>query len=77
MAKKTLAEAIREQQQWINDHGGDITGYIDRYGLPGEDRCYGDGGIAIYAADKAALDRLVEAQRRGGKVITRRALGLS
>ena len=51
--RKTLQDLIAEQRQWIADHGGNAAGYVARYGN------YGDGGDAIYRADKAALDRLI------------------
>lgn len=73
---QTLDEAIRKQQQWIDEHGYTIWGYVQRYGSVDDPEHYGDGGEAIYKADKAALDRLVEAKQRGGKVVTRRVLGL-
>lgn len=46
---------VHEQRDWIRDHGGSLSGYIDRYGDPGMERCYGDGGTAIYAADMNSL----------------------
>lgn len=57
-----LDRLIREQRRWIEEHGGTLSGYIARYGSASEPRHYGDGGEAIYAADTAALARLV-AQR--------------
>ena len=46
-----------EQRQWIESCGGTLSGYIERYGQPGELRCIGDGGEAIYRADTNALKR--------------------
>lgn len=77
MARKTLDEAIREQQNWINEHGANEAGYVARYGSVHDAEHYGDGGEAIYAADKAALDRLVEERSTGRVHLTRRALGLT
>jgi hypothetical protein len=77
MARKTLDEAISEQRQWIADHGSTIYGYVQRYGSVDDPEHYGDGGEAIFHADNDALNRLLDAKRRGGKVITRRALGLT
>lgn len=54
-----LDRRIREQRQWIAEHGGDLYGYIRRYGAASDPEHYGDGGEAIYLADKAALDRLL------------------
>lgn len=74
------AEAIREQQRWIDDHGGCLSGYVERYGDPdfpvelmGWDGQtwtghHGDGGTAIYQADMSHLDHLVGMwQARGGR----------
>jgi hypothetical protein len=49
---------LTEQKKWVEDHGGCEAAYIQRYGLPGFSRCYGDGGTEIWKADKAELDRL-------------------
>ena len=54
-----LRQQIIDQRRWIEDHGGDHAGYVKRYGNPDQDHCYGDGGSAIYHADKAALDDLL------------------
>jgi hypothetical protein len=57
---------VEEQRTWIAEHGGDLSGYIERYGAadaaPGDPRQggrYGSGGPAIYEADLEAL-RLYE-----------------
>ena len=44
--------AIKQQVQWIEEHGGDAAGYLERYGSSG------DGAAAIYTADKDQLDAL-------------------
>lgn len=49
---------IREQLRWIEEHGGNLSGYVERYGRPGDENCYGDGGAAIFAADVGELNRL-------------------
>jgi hypothetical protein len=62
-----LQRRIHEQRRWIEDHGGDRAGYIARYGPHPAIRAgnvYGDGGAAIYAADKAELDRLLAEDAR-------------
>lgn len=62
-----LARRIREQRRWIEEHGGDRAGYIARYGPHPAIRAgnvYGDGGAAIYIADKAELDRLLAEDAR-------------
>lgn len=53
-----LATEQASQRKWINDHGGDLAGYIERYGDPDRDHCYGEGGTAIYRADVAELERI-------------------
>lgn len=50
------ARRVNEQREWISAHGGDIAGYVKRYGAATDPNKYGNGGEAIYAADKAALD---------------------
>tara|TARA_R100001086_G_scaffold73533_1_gene35380 strand:+ start:826 stop:1038 length:213 start_codon:yes stop_codon:yes gene_type:complete len=39
------------ERKWFADHGGSRSAYIQRY------HDYGNGGDAIYNADKEALDR--------------------
>ena len=59
MTNKDLKQRLSEQRKWIDEHGGDIAGYITRYGDPGlTDAWYGEGGSAIYRADRAELDML-------------------
>lgn len=53
-----LRKQIAEQKKWIAEHGGDLGGYIKRYGVPGTEHCYGNGGNAIYHADINELHRL-------------------
>lgn len=50
-----------EEQKWFEEHGGSLSAYIERYGSVHDPDHYGDGGEAIYLADKAALDRAEEA----------------
>jgi len=52
-------EGVQEQEQWIQQHGGDRGGYIARYGSVNDPDHYGDGGELIYAAD---VQRLREAE---------------
>jgi len=47
---------IAEQEEWIEEHGGDLAGYIARY------EGHGNGGAAIYAADLARLAFIVAAK---------------
>lgn len=54
-----LTREIARQKEWIKEHGGDVFGYVKRYGmLHGADGWYGDGGEAIYYADHAHLKKL-------------------
>lgn len=55
-----LQRRLTSQRQWIEDHGGSESGYIARYGSVSDPQHYGDGGEAIWAADSAALQALVE-----------------
>lgn len=63
---KTVAELARIsrlrklrdiEREWMDERGGTLAGYMLRYGSKESQEHYGDGGEAIYAADKAALDR--------------------
>lgn len=54
---------LTEQRKWIEEHGGDLPGYIHRYGDPGINTAegrpmYGEGGTKIYAADMQELHRI-------------------
>ena len=51
-------QAVRDQVSWMKSCGGDLAGYIDRYGSSSEPGHYGDGGEAIYAADLTCLSAL-------------------
>lgn len=51
--------AVAEQEDWIEDHGGDIAGYVARYGSIIDKQHHGNGGEAIYAADMVRLSTLV------------------
>ena len=58
MSKLEAAQAeVLEQQEWVRSHGGDLAGYLVRYGAKADPEHYGDGGEQIYAADRAELDR--------------------
>jgi hypothetical protein len=46
---------VHDQRQWIEEHGGSLTSYLERYGSRDDPDHYGDGGEAIYAADLGAL----------------------
>lgn len=53
------ARAIADQQDWIEDHGGDVHGYVLNYGSVNDADHYGLGGEAIYAADIEALNLII------------------
>lgn len=55
-----LRARIVEQRAWMANCGGDLPGYIASYGSKADPEHSGDGGEAIYAADRAALDRMLE-----------------
>jgi len=62
MAKVNVAwleREIKTQKWWIEAHGGSLGGYVEHYGSKDDADHYGDGGEAIYAADTAALTRLI------------------
>lgn len=68
---------IREQRKWIREHGGDLAGYVVRYGSKDDPKHYGDGGEAIYAADSGHLRKLEDRYSqltRGRKVDEGQAL---
>ncbi len=61
VSRKTIDQYITEQRQWIEEHGGDLAGYVARYGSRDDANHYGDGGEAIYQAD---IDALADFERR-------------
>ena len=56
--KNRLEWRLRALRNWIEDHGGDVAGYVDRYGSPGDPKCHGNGGEAIYRADVEELHKI-------------------
>lgn len=48
-------ERLRAHRQWLEEHGGSLTGYVERYGSVEDPEHYGDGGEAIYRADLGAV----------------------
>lgn len=57
--RATLAVRIEEQRRWMLECGSTLSGYVRRYGSAASPDHYGDGGEAIYRADRAELDRLL------------------
>lgn len=51
----TLRTQIREERKWIEDHGRNRAGYIQRYGSVRDPEHSGDGGEAIFEADRNKL----------------------
>lgn len=72
-ALRNTAASIESQNDWMNSCGGNLAGYVRRYGSANHPSHYGDGGEAIYAADKAELVRLFEVfqdqQERHAKIV--------
>lgn len=54
-AIEKLRIRIREERKWIADHGGNRAGYIQRYGSVRDPEHSGDGGEAIFEADRNKL----------------------
>ena len=60
---------VGQQRQWMQDHGGDVAGYIERYGFVDDPRRYGEGGVAIYRADYEYLDLCLTKARKLGATV--------
>ena len=56
--KEWLRDRIDRQRKWIDEHGGNIVGYVERYGSKDDENHFGDGGELIYAADMGELRKL-------------------
>ena len=65
MSNGKRLRAYLDQLAWVKDHGETLAGYVKRYGSAADANHYGDGGEAIYAADKAELDFLFDLYLRG------------
>lgn len=55
-----LQRRLDEQRLWMQSCGGNLEGYIQRYGTT-ENPKQGDGGELIYKADLAALHNIERA----------------
>lgn len=68
MAKKTNLDRARaqlaKQLAWIEKCGGDLEGYVARYGSRRAPKHTGDGGELIYQADQDVLHRAQAEVRR-------------
>lgn len=60
--KELYEKLLAEQQKWVDEHGGDLEGYIANY--HGKFKHTIESATNIYNADKAALDRLDSMARR-------------
>lgn len=56
---RDLDKKIDDQKYWIKTCGGDVDGYIRRYGRESDIDRAGDGGEAIFKADNDHLDGLL------------------
>ena len=61
--REFLERELASQRVWVREHGGDLAGYVVRYGSKDDPDHYGDGGEAIFEADSTHL-RDLEAQVR-------------
>lgn len=52
--------ALQSQVEWMRQCGGNLSGYVDRYGSVLDAGHYGDGAEKIFSADCAELKRLEE-----------------
>lgn len=69
MPRIPLDTHISEQRKWIAEHGGNLHGYILRYGSAKDPDHYGEGGEAIFQADLDHLETLLEKKRKGRKYL--------
>lgn len=67
--RKPLDTHISEQRKWIQEHGNNRHGYVLRYGSAKDEVHYGEGGEAIYEADLAHLNFLLELKKKGKKYL--------
>jgi hypothetical protein len=71
--RRTRAIArLTEERRWMSEHGDNLGAYILRYGSKNDPEHYGNGGEAIYAADKAKMDE-AEAEALAAIVAIREA----
>jgi len=67
--KQFWINQVAAQRQWIDAHGGCEAGYVERYGSASNKKHYGDGGEAIWKADKDELDKCLSSARQHGALI--------
>jgi hypothetical protein len=56
--KRNIQIAIKAQKAWIEQNGGNVLGYVAKYGSITDPVYSGNGGEAIYTADMNELVRL-------------------
>lgn len=80
MTRSELQKEVTAQREWVIKCGGNLEGYLKKYGSASDPDHYGDGGEAIYAADSAYLkeleDRLARSGREPASEYLKNALGL-
>lgn len=65
--RELYARIVQEQREWIRLNGGNLLGYIAKYGSADDPHRTGNGGEAIYRADTNALAKYearLERERR-------------
>lgn len=64
----SLYQRLLQELKWFYDeHGGSLDAYVARYGSVNEFHHFGAGGEAIYAADHAAVEKLIAQALKGYK----------
>ena len=58
MPTTTALNLLYAQEEWMAEHGGDLHGYVKRYGSGMDPVHHGDGGELIYEADYQRLIQL-------------------
>jgi hypothetical protein len=51
---------LNEEREWMKQCGGNLAGYIIKYGSKNDPEHHGDGGEAIYEADLAKVRQYEE-----------------
>ena len=61
-----LRKEIADARAWIDKCGGDLAGYVERYGTKDDPDRSGNGGEAIYQADVDTLNWWLNEARKAG-----------
>ncbi len=67
--KQFWINRVGAERLWMDEHGGCEAAYVERYGSKDDPKHYGNGGEAIYKADKDALDSAVSMARFLGALV--------